>query len=160
MRERASASQIYVFSGLKIHLHVHKQSMQWCGTINDSLTDKTLTLRKFYEYASVSRIPYLGKSLSPTISAIARKRRCFGGIANGITNSLLTIPLATECDQFSVSILSVRDTEEKVIRKACTTMKTIPNNCRNQVFQKVTRYKKSRTGVFVKNCTFYQNVRP
>ena len=42
MRERAkraSASEIYAFSGLKTHLHVH-------GIINDSMTDKTLTLRK------------------------------------------------------------------------------------------------------------------
>ena len=26
--------------------------MQWYGTLNDSMTDKTLTLRELYEYAS------------------------------------------------------------------------------------------------------------
>ena len=33
--------RISVFSGLKIHLHIHIQSMQWYGTINYSMTDKT-----------------------------------------------------------------------------------------------------------------------
>ena len=32
--------------------HTCIQSMQWYGIINDSMTDKTLTLRKIYEYAS------------------------------------------------------------------------------------------------------------
>ena len=57
MRERAkraSASEIYVFSGLKIHLHSYT-TMHWYGTINDSMTDKTLTLRKIYENASELR---------------------------------------------------------------------------------------------------------
>ena len=42
MRERASASDIYVFSGLKIHLHVYIiiHPIQWYGIINDSMTDK------------------------------------------------------------------------------------------------------------------------
>ena len=34
------------------YICIHIQPMQWYGTINDSLTDKTLTLRKTYEYAS------------------------------------------------------------------------------------------------------------
>ena len=51
--KRASASEIYVFSDLKIHqICIHIQSMQWFGTLNDSMTDKTLTLREIYEYAS------------------------------------------------------------------------------------------------------------
>ena len=55
MHERAngvSASEIYVFSYLKINLYAYIQSMQWYGTLNDSMTDKALTLREFYEYAS------------------------------------------------------------------------------------------------------------
>ena len=48
--KRVSASEIYVFSDLKINLYI--QLMQWYGTLNDSMTDKTLTLREFYEYAS------------------------------------------------------------------------------------------------------------
>ena len=47
MHERASASEIYVFSGLKIHLHTYIQSMQWSGAINHSTyTDKTLANSK------------------------------------------------------------------------------------------------------------------
>ena len=37
------------------YICIHIQSMQWYGTINDSMTDKTLTLRKVYEYASELR---------------------------------------------------------------------------------------------------------
>ena len=69
-----------------------------------------------------------------------------------------------ECDQLRVSILSVRDTDEKVIWREFTTMKTIPN-CRNWILQKVPRCKNSRTEPFfgrgvVKYCTFCQNARP
>ena len=35
-----------------ICIHIRIQSMQWDGTLNDSMTDKTLTLREIYEYAS------------------------------------------------------------------------------------------------------------
>ena len=38
-------------SDLKINC-IQIQSMQWYGTLNDSMTDKTLTLRELYEYAS------------------------------------------------------------------------------------------------------------
>ena len=41
---RASASET--------RIHLHTQSMQWYGTINDSMTDETLTLRIIYEHAS------------------------------------------------------------------------------------------------------------
>ena len=46
MRERAkraSASEIYVFSGLKIHVHTYNQCS---GTINDSMTDKNTNIEK------------------------------------------------------------------------------------------------------------------
>ena len=58
MRERvkrASASEIYVFSGLKIHLHTYNQCSGIWHYKWQYMTDKTLTLRKIYEYASELR---------------------------------------------------------------------------------------------------------
>ena len=60
MREgakRASASETYIFSGLKIHLHAYKINAVpfyylWYSAINDSIINKILTLRKINEYAS------------------------------------------------------------------------------------------------------------
>ena len=48
----ARAPQIYMYIQVSKYICIHVQSMQWYGTINDSMTDKTLTLRKIYEYAS------------------------------------------------------------------------------------------------------------
>ena len=65
-----------------------------------------------------------------------------------------------------VSILSVRNTEEKFIWSAFTTMKIIPNiyKWRNLVLQKVTGCRNPRTQQFFSgvllNMAFYQNVHP
>ena len=54
---RASASETYIFSGLKIHLHI--QSMQfpfitYGMALYRQYNDKILTLRKIYEYMRAS----------------------------------------------------------------------------------------------------------
>ena len=109
-----------------------------------------------------SRETYVESNLGE-ILADREKMKEFPQVAKLLEEVRTALDFYNECDQFSVSILSVRDTEEKVIWKACTTMKAIPN-CSNYVFQKVSRYKKSRTEPFfrkgvVKTGTFYQNVR-
>ena len=70
-----------------------------------------------------------------------------------------------ECDQFSVRILSIRDIEEMVIRKACNHHEIYTSQIVEiGFFRKFQGTKKSRTEPysrrsFVKNCIFYQNVR-
>ena len=49
MRERAPQKYMYFQVS---NTSVYIQSMQWYSTINDSMTDKTLPLRKIYKYAS------------------------------------------------------------------------------------------------------------
>ena len=72
MRERAkraSSSEIYrpIFSGLKIHLHTYTTNAVpfcylWYGAMKmTTVSDKTLTLRKIYEYASERGASELGK---------------------------------------------------------------------------------------------------
>ena len=46
------APQKYMYFQISKYICIHIQSMQWFGTLNDSMTDKTLTLREIYEYAS------------------------------------------------------------------------------------------------------------
>ena len=53
MRERAPQKYMYFQVSKYICIYTYIiQSMQWYGTINDSMTDETLTLRKIYGYAS------------------------------------------------------------------------------------------------------------
>ena len=52
MHERAPQKYICIFRSQNAFAYTYIQSMQWYGTINDSMTDKTLILRKKYEYAS------------------------------------------------------------------------------------------------------------
>ena len=53
--KRASTSETYIFSGLKIHLHTYIQSTAVPFITYWGYTDKTLTLRKIYGYASELR---------------------------------------------------------------------------------------------------------
>ena len=52
MHERAPQNDMY-FQILK-YICIHIQSMQWYGTLNDSMTNKTLTLRDFHIKNAIS----------------------------------------------------------------------------------------------------------
>ena len=51
--------------------------MQWYGTLNESMTDKTLTLREIYEYASLENVHIKKTAISFNILLVLQKLRWY-----------------------------------------------------------------------------------